>query len=298
MHMAGCVGCGVMHLCQHDTCITSSNHEGHSICQITGLCTKMLNFSDMEFVNTTHGSLVHPKQPREKKLLRLTRKKRFKKITMNRASTLESRKKEVQNPGVLMDDMVNSFVREILCSDQWTHSNNVEYDRYASKWSSALTKVLRDFKRNNPGTLPIIPDMYSMTWSTMGNTRIPADTCIEDRQILATWCADNIRHHLMMLQGNFPDAIQPNRLQGMVVGLIYLMRCGIIVKGIVVLPRLQMLSNTLPLESHLPHLFGIKGKVITETENMVKQILKSLSSHELVVYGMPQNISPIHKLRG
>jgi hypothetical protein len=60
-----------------------------------------------------------------------------------------------------------------------------------------------------------------------------------------------------------------------------------------VLPRLHILHNTLPLETHLSHVFSIRGKVITETENMVKQVLKSLSPSELVVYGTPQNTNPL-----
>jgi RNase P/RNase MRP subunit p29 len=63
----------------------------------------------------------------------------------------------------------------------------------------------------------------------------------------------------------------------------------------VVLPKLQMLHATLPLETHLPSMFGMKGKVITETENTIKQVLKNLSINELVVYGTPQNRNPLIK---
>jgi len=95
-----------------------------------------------------------------------------------------------------------------------------------------------------------------------------------------------------MLQTNFPDILQQSRLRGTVIGLMYLMRHGIIVKGVVVLPRLHMLHNTLPLETHL-HFFGMKAKVITETENTVKQVLKHLSIQELAVYGTPQTRNPL-----
>jgi hypothetical protein len=277
-----------MHICSHDTCATSLNESGHSICNITGLCTKMLSFSNLEFVNTVCAP-NDPTPSRCKKTLRLSRKKRFKYIAMNRPQLTDKKMKEL----IDIDDIVNTFVREMLCSEQWEHSNHVEHERYASKWSAASTKVLREFKRTNPGILPIIPDMYSRTLSTMGNTRIPPDTTLEDRKILGSWCAENIRHHLMMLHTNFPDVIQHSRLRGVVVGLMYLMRCGIVVKGIVVLQRLHILHNTLPLETHLSHMFAIKGKVITETENMVKQVLKSLSPSELVVYGTPQNTNPL-----
>lgn len=154
-------------------------------------------------------------------------------------------------------------------------------------------QVLRDFKRHTPGFLPIIPDMFNRTLVAMGNTRVPSRTSLPDRQILANWCTENIRHHLMMLHTIFPEIVQQSRLQGTVIGLMYLMRFGIIVKDIVVLPRLPTLHNTLPLETHLIQMFGMKGKVITETENTVKQVLKNLSINELVMYGSAQNRNPL-----
>ena len=135
--------------------------------------------------------------------------------------------------------------------------------------------------------------MFSKTIVAMGNTRVPSHAILEDRQVLATWCAENIRHHLMMLHVIFPEIVQQSRLRGTVIGLMYLMRYGIIVKDIVVLPRLTALHNTLPLETHLFHMFGMKGKVITETENTVKQVLKNLSINELVMYGSAQNRNPL-----
>jgi hypothetical protein len=62
-----------------------------------------------------------------------------------------------------------------------------------------------------------------------------------------------------------------------------------------VLPRLRALHSILPLETHLFHMFGMKGKVITETENTVKQVLKNLSINELVMYGSAQNRNPLER---
>jgi hypothetical protein len=284
MHLAGCRACGAMHLCNNETCFTSRNSEGHNICHITGLCTKMLNFSDLEYIDTIQDMKID-RNPVNVRKVRASRKKRFRNITL-----CAHQKEPVRcKPDEKIYDMINMFVWEILCSEQWVRSTTLEYVRYKSKWVNSVIKVLREFKRKCPGQLPIIPDMYSGTIHMMCNTRVPPNVCIEDREILATWCSDNIRHHLMMLAGNFPDIIHASRLRGTVVGLMYLMRCGIIVRGIVVLPRLAILNTILPLETHLPHIFKIKGKVITETENTVKHVLKSFSVNELVVYGMPQN---------
>jgi hypothetical protein len=143
MHLAGCKHCGVMHLCTHDTCPKTVNDEGHSICNITGLCTKMLNFSNLEYIDTVrpishhlghHASIVVQRP------LRLSRKKRFKNLALHRPK---------KNAGVCkdhekIDDMINLFVRDVFCSDQWKTSNDIEHKRYASKCTSSFTKVLFD----------------------------------------------------------------------------------------------------------------------------------------------------------
>jgi hypothetical protein len=96
-----------------------------------------------------------------------------------------------------------------------------------------------------------------------------------------------------MLRVIYPEIVQHSRLRGTVIGLMYLMRYGIIVKDVVVLPRLTALHSTLPLESHLQNVFATKGKVITETENTVKQVLKNLSINELQTYGSAQDKNPL-----
>ena len=44
--------------------------------------------------------------------------------------------------------------------------------------------------------------------------------------------------------------------------------------GVVVLPRLSILGKILPLESFLEQIFGIKAKIITESENLSKNVLR------------------------
>jgi hypothetical protein len=292
MHLAGCCKCGTMHLCRYDTCATTLNSEGHSICNITSLCIKMLNFSDHEYVDTV---LVKPRNTSTpKKSPRQSRKKRLKNLSLQKCT--QRGRQVLTGDDEKIENNVSVIVKEFLCSEEWVYSNKVEYDRYVYKWSISFTKVLKDFKKTRPGHLPIIPDMYIQNLQSMGNTRVPSDADVHQRKVLSARCSENIRHHIMMMKHRFPEIIGNNRIRGTVVGLLYLMRHGIIVKGVVVLPRLQILHDMLPLETHLPHIFKIKGKVITETENIVKQVLKGLSPNELGVYGTPQNMNPFSRV--
>lgn len=88
MHLAGCLYCGLMHVCEHRVCPTSTNSQGHSICNITGMCTQMLNFSSVEYIDTVNV-MSHPPVQRTAghigKSARVNRKKRFKTIGLNTA---------------------------------------------------------------------------------------------------------------------------------------------------------------------------------------------------------------------
>jgi hypothetical protein len=47
-----------------------------------------------------------------------------------------------------------------------------------------------------------------------------------------------------------------------------------------------MLESILPLENHLDMFFGVRAKCITETENVVKIILRSVTKQQLVEAGV------------
>lgn len=49
---------------------------------------------------------------------------------------------------------------------------------------------------------------------------------------------------------------------------------------------MQVLESILPLENHLGMFFGVRAKCITETENVVKIILRNISKQQLVNAGI------------
>jgi hypothetical protein len=51
---------------------------------------------------------------------------------------------------------------------------------------------------------------------------------------------------------------------------------------------MQVLETMLPLENHLDLYFGVRAKCITETENVIKIILRSVSKQQLVEAGVAQ----------
>lgn len=73
-------------------------------------------------------------------------------------------------------------------------------------------------------------------------------------------------------------SIRDCEIQRLVVDLVYLMRYGVFMNGVVVLQRIQELEQLLPPESTLYDLYGVHPKYITEMENRISLKWKILSS--------------------
>ena len=76
--------------------------------------------------------------------------------------------------------------------------------------------------------------------------------------------------------------IKPMEVKTYVVGLLYLMRAGVIVKNQQVITKVEILECLLPSENLLESIFGFKSKNITDIENTVTD-LNSLPFNFLVV---------------
>jgi len=142
MHMAGCRRCGSMHLCQHVSCPTFLNTEGFSVCNITGLCTPRLNVSNVEYMDTIQSMQYthqYDQASSTDRPPRVSRKKRFKYIAQNRQHRPHIMCTD--NEYEKIDDLITSFVCDVLCSEQWIISNDMEHRRYTAKWTSSFTKV-------------------------------------------------------------------------------------------------------------------------------------------------------------
>jgi hypothetical protein len=58
--------------------------------------------------------------------------------------------------------------------------------------------------------------------------------------------------------------------------MLYLMRNGVDCNGECILPKVDIMSGILPLESFLPEFFNIRSKSITEGENLLKIELRRI----------------------
>jgi hypothetical protein len=95
----------------------------------------------------------------------------------------------------------------------------------------------------------------------------------EERQRLVVFAVENCCRvfHILVKHGM---CIRGNEVQRLAVGIVYLMRFGVFMDGLVVLPRIMELNKLLPPESSLFHAYGVHPKYITEMENRLKFCLR------------------------
>lgn len=170
---------------------------------------------------------------------------------------------------------------------EWERSMELEASKLDAKKINLLSKILRSFKCKHPLSLPVLPEVASRLVESIGSSRKVA-TSLEmgTRREIADWCCSSIFRHFCMLTRFSPGLLVDCKIRNCAVGLLYLMRQGIIMHGVVLLPKIAQLRHILPLENHLPIIFGVRGKCITETENIVKSTLKGISRKELELCGV------------
>lgn len=311
-NVAGCKMCGMLHLCvQGGTCPLEKNSEGHDICTITGFCTKMLNFSDKEYLCNVHFSSssrhcaseeaedtiqeeeeeeeeeptlksVQSKSGKRKALQpipsssssssNVNKKNRYRswvhqKIQMNlhlpggsaAATSAGRRDHHASSSADSIRCMIDKYIWDVLCSSSWIRSMKMEEQKLDAKKKSLLLKAFKQLKsaRKNDSDMISIPEAVCMvacgTCSMSSRCSFFQDP--EDKALLATrerichWCCDAIHKHLCLMNSVCEGIITEGRLQNVTIGLLYLLRTGIVVHDMVVLPRLPILDTMLPLVS-------------------------------------------------
>ena len=79
--------------------------------------------------------------------------------------------------------------------------------------------------------------------------------------------------------------VRPSDFRDIVVGLLFLMRTGIVAHGVVVLRRVPLLMHLLPVENMLCKMFQIQSKTVTDVENKYKMHIRQCTREALLAVG-------------
>lgn len=266
---AGCSTCGHAHLCGLDNCESVQNTDGEEICCITGTWLGKLNLCNNEFVDSVYtpslsssnlnalgegplGTGGNPHQP-----------------------SIESFEYQIQATPL-----------QLMCSPGWESCRANEIIRYAGKACDVLARDLRFYKEmvaKNKAPMPSIAEVLARSVVTISSFEQPVIVPEDQRKKICTECSAVIRRHIHCMAKMKSQLLStPQKAKGVIVGLLYLMRQGIVHRGLVILPKMESLTHLLPMEIYLESIFGTKSKVVTETENEVKRLIRCMGMQDLV----------------
>jgi hypothetical protein len=193
-------------------------------------------------------------------------------------------------------ELIYSYVWDVLCSSKWDRSIQMERERMYAKKKSVAGKSHRFGNASSlspsppeSGSSPQSSSYCKMVRQSFNADRMAsARATLSERQRICEWCVDMIYRHMRLMNAMCKGVITEAKLRSAAIGLLYMLRQGIVVHELVVLPKLRRLENILPLENHLDVLFGVRAKCITETENVVKIILRSVTKQQLLDAGVAE----------
>lgn len=271
--MAGCILCGWVHICSElhndvayfeknilkkkqtfcfDTNCQKIVEMEHVVCAITGYCLHDALYSDLEFVDTAAFAPIH--SPKNKNI---------------------------------SFEFVLFYVREILCSEKAKLCFIQERKTTDAKLKNLFIKVMRDYRIKKSCEQLNIFTIISIFLVNANNVKEISDVFdIERREHVAQKCSISITRFLYILENISPEIFNFLKKHILIVGLLYLMRSGLSIFDMGILPKIDMLKSLLPIENNLMQFFQIKCKFITETENVVKLQLRKTCASKLRQQGI------------
>ena len=173
----------------------------------------------------------------------------------------------------------------ILCSETTTQCVQKEKVKLRNRLRWSFMRHVRTCKLRRVNRCPNVIVMISQIAGDIENYRLPiSNDTMRLRRELAYSCAQDIfKFTCSMTQSNALFTMNLDAAT-MVIGLLYLLRSGLVHQNMTVLPRCRALAHLLPPENYI-NLFGVKSKIITECENVVKCHLRTLTSGAIKAIG-------------
>jgi len=233
----GCVLCSNIHVCSFGQCKQVTLTEDSLVCDITGLCIRQDNIIVTGFSDEV--------------------------ISYGSSETYTCDNKRLEQY-----DCIDAFVCELLLSETASRVHGIERKHYLSKLTISIQKTINKHTapRGMLSVLALIEDAVSHNTDRKGYSVFDH----AGRQRVAESCVKQLRSTLPICNKFLKMNIKRTDMRSAVFGLLFLMRSGIHIHDICVLPSIPELLEFLPNESNLLKYFGFKSKTITEIENKFK----------------------------
>lgn len=245
---AGCLVCGAAHECMphlvdNRDCPLIHLCDGEVCCSITGFCLPVVRYSSDEYID--HAA-PPPGMVDDRKRL-------------SAASQVD-----------ILGDDVQTIVEWFLLGGSSQACKREEVDRTLARCQALIVKAFKQHKLDTAGEatrcLPCLPAIIAQTIH-----QVHPRNCSRATPDLCSFCVQHITRCLVNL--GIHQVTQSKRVS-LVVGLLYLMKQGLTIQNVQWLPRAPSLAQCLPHETCLEKTFKLSMKLVCETENEVKLILR------------------------
>jgi hypothetical protein len=283
---AACKTCSKIHVCNSRKCESVCENDG-SICTITGLFLAPRLLSQYETPSDPiceqglfTGNVTHHK--RHNRLL--DSQERSTNPVKHRRNTNETH----PPPDT---ECIMRMICEILLSTKTQESIDHENTKIRTKLRVICMRRMRQYsiRRETPN----ICDIETHLHSKLNGQRIPPPSVEQSRSErleCARRATASITQLLQFMRThccNVPTCVKHGSI---VTGMLYMMRTGVTIGDITVLPRITELKRLLPMEQHLMGFFNIRPKIVTEAENVIKYHMRNVALNSLALLAQTQCI--------
>lgn len=251
MGMLGCRLCSAIHICSIDSCPSTQSHDA-TVCTLSGLC-----LTNKNFVQDDYSDRVAP----------------YIFCTSNRTAQR-----------AVTPDQIREMALYLLLSKQAETAFNIEIRRRAQRMTNSLALILED-KSAFAGANVIRLIEQTQRNFTQQN-KLLCEFHPEIRRNVIERVVMSVSHIINTCQWQWLRNIKPMELRMYVVGLIYLMRSGVCICRIQVIPCIPLLVYLLPTENLLETIFAFKSKHVTDIENKFKFFFRQMSHETLLKLGL------------
>jgi hypothetical protein len=289
----GCRQCGSFHVCCITTCPVTEIENNH-VCTITGAVVRSITYDINEYITTAvmdtvsiPGTVAH--LPRKR--IGHATNTNYGELCENANNSFKTSANAKMGQTVKHIEKKHTVSRcinfhervclQVLCSDTTNICTEKERTKLCNRLRWSFMRHVRAFKKKRPKLSPNVIILISNVASDIENYRLPiTNNTAALRKELAYSCAQDIFKFTCSMtfsNASFTLNLDPTT---MVIGLLYLLRSGLVHKNMTVLPQHRSLCYLLPPENYV-NMFGVKSKIITECENIVKCHLRTLSDSDI-----------------
>lgn len=247
---AGCLICGFIHRCSPCVCKQVVQTDDAMVCLVTGYCVETKIFADTEYSDTIASYNVHAQSD--------------------------------TNTNSIQENDIENLIKLLLTSKKAMYAHTLELQRFRHKLQFHMASEINE--QDKAGCVNLV-DVVQKSMAGIKCTRfLNAEFEMDRRQQLVQTCATHVCHILNTCVHMFQMYCKPSEMRMMVFGLMYLMRNGVMMQNIQVVPRLALLQEMLPSENCLLNVFEFRAKYITDVENKFKFLFRSLQANQLKIF--------------